>query len=233
MSWARIWWHQETITNVKAVFWVWQQLASAWDVWVNGIPHNVQMNVKIIFLNFVCHQDTDKFVEELVTPVLNCLSDPEVRVRYFASESLYNIVKVARSSIIPLFPRIFSALSRLVTGKTHLNFHKKDYEWTDYVLFLLNQHSDSDENCKNGSELLDRLLKDIVTESSQTFDLDAFIPLLRERIYAKNSFARQFIISWISVLNAVPEINMIIYLPEILDGLFQMLDDNSVEIHTT
>lgn len=61
-------------------------------------------------------QDTDKFVEELVTPVLNCLSDPEVRVRYFASESLYNIVKVARSSIIPLFPRIFAALSRLVTG---------------------------------------------------------------------------------------------------------------------
>lgn len=75
--------------------------------------------------------------------------------------------------------------------------------------------------------------KDIVTESPKTFDLDAFIPLLRERIYAKNSFSRQFVISWISVLNAVPEINMIIHLPEILDGLFQMLDDNSVEIHTT
>lgn len=55
-------------------------------------------------------------MEELISPVLNCLSDPEVRVRYFASESLYNIVKVARSSIIPLFPKIFSALSRLVTG---------------------------------------------------------------------------------------------------------------------
>lgn len=75
--------------------------------------------------------------------------------------------------------------------------------------------------------------QDIVTESTQTFDLDAFIPLLRERIYTKNSFSRQFIISWISVLNAVPEINMIIYLPEILDGLFQMLDDKSTEIHTT
>lgn len=61
-------------------------------------------------------KDTDKFVEELVSPVLNCLLDPEVRVRLFASESLYNIVKVARGSIIPLFPRIFSALSRLVTG---------------------------------------------------------------------------------------------------------------------
>lgn len=66
-------------------------------------------------------KDTDKFVEELVSPVLNCLVDPEVRVRLFASESLYNIVKVARGSIIPLFPRIFSALSRLVTGKFNTN----------------------------------------------------------------------------------------------------------------
>lgn len=76
------------------------------------------------------------------------------------------------------------------------------------------------------------IFQDIVTESSQTFDLDAFIALVRERIYTKNSFARQFIISWISVLNAVPEINMTVYLPDILDGMFQMLDDNSVEIHT-
>lgn len=76
-------------------------------------------------------------------------------------------------------------------------------------------------------------MQDIVTESPQTFDLKAFIPLLRERIYTRNSFSRQFIISWISVLNAVPEINMVAYLPEILDGLFQMLDDNSIEIHTT
>lgn len=67
-------------------------------------------------------KDTDKFVEELVSPVLNCLLDPEVRVRLFASESLYNIVKVARGSIIPLFPRIFSALSRLVTGEFTSNF---------------------------------------------------------------------------------------------------------------
>uniref|UniRef100_A0A6B2EIP5 Protein VAC14 homolog n=1 Tax=Phlebotomus kandelakii TaxID=1109342 RepID=A0A6B2EIP5_9DIPT len=150
-------------------------------------------------------KDTELFINELVNPILNCLSDADTKVRYAATESLYNVVKVARSSIIPLFPDIFSALSRLVT--------------------------DPDQNVKNGSELLDRLLKDIVTESSQTFALDSFIPLLRERIYAKNSFARQFIISWISILNAVPEINMVVYLPEILDGLFQMLEDNMVEIH--
>lgn len=74
-------------------------------------------------------------------------------------------------------------------------------------------------------------MQDIVTENYQTFDLDAFVPLVRERIYVRDPFSRQFIISWISVLNAVPEINMIVYLPEILDGLFQMLEDHMVEIH--
>ena len=42
---------------------------------------------------------------------------------------------------------------------------------------------------KNGSELLDRLLKDIVTESKK-FDVVAFIPILRERMHARTKFVR-------------------------------------------
>lgn len=72
-------------------------------------------------------------------------------------------------------------------------------------------------------------LQDIVTESSN-FDLEGFMPLLRERMFTKTSFARQFIISWISVLDAVPDIDLIKYLPELLDGLFKMLDDQSLEV---
>lgn len=57
-----------------------------------------------------------------------------------------------------------------------------------------------------------------------------FIPLLRERIYTKNPFARQFILSWISVLDAVPDIDLIVFLPDILDGLFKVLEDPTPEI---
>uniref|UniRef100_A0A182P6U2 Protein VAC14 homolog n=1 Tax=Anopheles epiroticus TaxID=199890 RepID=A0A182P6U2_9DIPT len=149
-------------------------------------------------------KDTEKFIEDIVNPIMNCLIDNDNRVRFFASESLYNVVKVARGAVLPFFPSVFNALSRLVT--------------------------DPDQTIKNGSEILDRLLKDIVIESSQTFDLQAFIPLVRERIMVKSSFARQFIISWISVLNAVPEINMVFFLPEILHGLFQILEDPLPEI---
>lgn len=144
-------------------------------------------------------QDSKMFMNELLVPVLNCLIDSDTRVRYFAAESLYNIAKIGRQSIVQFMPDIFSGLSRLV--------------------------ADSDVSVKNASELLDRLLKDIIIENSAMFDLPSFIVLLRERVLTKNSFARQFIISWICVLNAVPEINMLHYLPDILDGLFQMLED--------
>ena len=73
------------------------------------------------------------------------------------------------------------------------------------------------------------LLQDIVTESA-SFDLVTFMPLLRERIYTKNTHARQFVISWISVLHAVPDINMIVFLPDLLDGLLNILEDPTMEI---
>lgn len=148
-------------------------------------------------------KDSELYLKELVEPVLTCLGDSDSRLRYYACEALYNIVKVARGAVLPHFNVLFDGLSKLA--------------------------ADPDPNVKSGSELLDRLLKDIVTESSK-FDLVAFIPLLRERVYSNNQYARQFIISWIQVLESVPDINLLDYLPEILDGLFQILGDNGKEI---
>ncbi|KAH7973010.1 hypothetical protein HPB52_020310 [Rhipicephalus sanguineus] len=148
-------------------------------------------------------KDSGPYVDDLVKPILACLSDSDCRVRYYASEALYNVVKVARGAVLPIFNDIFDCLSKLA--------------------------ADPDQNVRNGSELLDRLLKDIVTESS-SFDLVAFMPLLRERVYTKNNFARTFVVSWVSVMNSVPDIDMLIFLPEILDGLFYILEDPSVEL---
>ncbi|XP_073420451.1 protein VAC14 homolog isoform X3 [Dendrobates tinctorius] len=148
-------------------------------------------------------KDSGQYLRELIEPVLTCFNDADSRLRYYACEALYNIVKVARGAVLPHFNVLFDGLSKLA--------------------------ADPDPNVKSGSELLDRLLKDIVTESSK-FDLVGFVPLLRERIYSNNQYARQFIISWILVLENVPDINLLEYLPEILDGLFQILGDNSKEI---
>lgn len=148
-------------------------------------------------------KDTGQYIEDLIHPILACFSDADLRVRYYACESLYNVVKVARGAVLPQFTDIFAALSKLAC--------------------------DSEQSIKNATELLDRLMKDIVTESG-LFDLVGFMPLLRERIYTKNPFGRQFVISWISVLDAVPNMDFIIFLPEILDGLFKILEDPTPEI---
>jgi vacuole morphology and inheritance protein 14 len=69
----------------------------------------------------------------------------------------------------------------------------------DKFLFEFKLCCDSDLNVRNGAELLDRLLKDTVTENSgnEKFDIVVFMQLLRERIYVKNSYVRQFLVSWV------------------------------------
>jgi len=77
--------------------------------------------------------------------------------------------------------------------------------------------------------LTTRLIKDIVTET-ETFDIETFIPLLQKHIKRTKPYIRQLLVSWIMVLNTVPDINMLDYLPDFLDGLFNMLSDGNKEI---
>ncbi|SGY66582.1 BQ5605_C004g02687 [Microbotryum silenes-dioicae] len=185
----------------------------------------------------------------LVPPVLRCFADQDSKVRYFACESMYNIVstKVAKGEILIYFNELFDAMSRLA--------------------------ADTEISVKNGAELLDRLVKDVVTEQASTyvstlnippsqslhpntsdrpgspplgdtrdtkdqsesepqhaFSLNRFVPLLRERIYVINPFTRTYLVSWLTVLDSVPELELVTYLPEFLDGLLKFLGDPTVDI---
>lgn len=116
---------------------------------------------------------------------------------------------------------------------------------------------------KNGAELLDRLVKDIVSESASTyvsvlqspedatsdsesnkgsaesgstnlptaFSLARFIPLLQERIYVINPFTRTFLVSWVTLLDTIPDLELVAYLPAFLGGLFKFLSDPNREVH--
>lgn len=77
--------------------------------------------------------NTAKYTEELIHPILACFSDADSRVRYYACESLYNVVKVARGGVLPHFTDIFGVLSKLCC--------------------------DTEQTVKNATELLDRLMK--------------------------------------------------------------------------
>ena len=136
-------------------------------------------------------QDVALHLELLLNPVLTSFSDHDARVRYYGCEALYNIAKVARSSCVRFFNNIFDGLFKL--------------------------SADTDTQVQSGMQLLDRLMKDIVTEADN-FEVDAFMPLLGERVYVVNPFSRQFLVGWIATLDSVPDIEMLTHLPTFLDG---------------
>ncbi|KAI1007204.1 hypothetical protein K3495_g1013 [Podosphaera aphanis] len=172
-----------------------------------------------------------RYLDEIVPPVLACFTDQDARVRYYACESMYNIAKVAKGEVLPYFNDIFDALCKL--------------------------GADSELSVKNGAELLDRLLKDIVSESAATyvsmlqipenmpqeeeedpveftaaFSLARFIPLLKERIHVVNPFTRNFLVGWITLLDSIPDLELVSYLPEFLGGLFKFLSDKTRDVRT-
>lgn len=56
--------------------------------------------------------------------------------------------------------------------------------------------------------------------------IEEFIPLLRERMNVLNPYVRQFLVGWITVLDSVPEIDMLGFLPDFLDGKCLLFQNN-------
>ncbi|KAI6182944.1 Protein VAC14-like protein [Aphelenchoides bicaudatus] len=146
------------------------------------------------------------FSDRLLISALTCFSDADSRVRYFACESLYNVVKICRSSTLKHFEQLFNALWKL--------------------------SCDTEQTVRSGAELLDRLVKEIV-RSSPEFDVEQLMLLIRERIYTNNSSNRRFIISWLHTVLKMPGFTITSFVPEVVDGLFRVLDDQSVAVHDT
>ncbi|KAF4121569.1 hypothetical protein GMORB2_1977 [Geosmithia morbida] len=182
-------------------------------------------------------QDLPKYLSRIVPPVLACFTDQDARVRYYACEAMYNIAKVGKGEILIYFNSIFDQLCKLA--------------------------ADSELSVKNGAELLDRLVKDIVSESAASyvsvmelpsdyegddkaslfddpaitlptaFSLPRFIPLLRERICVINPFTRNFLVGWLTLLDSIPDLELVTYLPDFLGGLLKFLGDQTADVRAS
>ena len=148
-------------------------------------------------------RDTYRYISMVIPPILKCFGDADHRVRYYACEALYNVSKVGGPLVLQFFCEIFDGLSKLA--------------------------ADPEAGVQDGAQLLNRLLQDIVRESD-VFDLERFIPLLERRIYHHHPAVRQFLIGWIRLLDSVPQLELVEFLPNLLDGLFNMLGDKTPEI---
>lgn len=70
---------------------------------------------ELFFLSPPPPQDSGLYLKELIEPVLTCFNDADSRLRYYACEALYNIVKVARGAVLPHFNVLFGGLSKVTT----------------------------------------------------------------------------------------------------------------------
>jgi vacuole morphology and inheritance protein 14 len=147
--------------------------------------------------------ETKNYLAQLLPPVIVCFEDTESRIRYYACESLYNIAKVVRGNILVFFNEIFDGICKLF--------------------------ADVDMDVRTGASMLDRLIKEIVSEQI-TFNVEKFIPLLHMYITVNSAYVRRLLISWVGILDSVPELDMLDWLPEYLDGLFGMLSDGNTTI---
>jgi vacuole morphology and inheritance protein 14 len=55
--------------------------------------------------------------------------------------------------------------------------------------------------------------------------------LLKERIHVINPFTRTFLVGWITLLDSIPDLELVSYLPEFLGGLFKFLSDPNRDVH--
>lgn len=56
-------------------------------------------------------------------------------------------------------------------------------------------------------------------EDKRAFNLSRFIPLLSERVYVISPYTRMHLVSWLMVLDSVPDLELVAWLPEFLDGI--------------
>jgi hypothetical protein len=69
------------------------------------------------------------------------------------------------------------------------------------------------------------------TELPTAFSLARFIPLLKDRIHVIGPFTRNFLVSWLTLLDTIPDLELVSYLPEFLDGLIKFLGGPTKDVN--
>ncbi|SCU77873.1 LAMI_0A02630g1_1 [Lachancea mirantina] len=182
-----------------------------------------------------------KYLNLILPPVLACFGDQNDQVRFYACESLYNIAKIAKGEVLIYFNEIFDVLCKIsadtetsVRGAAELLDRLiKDIVAERASTYVSVVNNDPDELLP--ATKVDPISGDVHQELEPqdpklAFSLPKFIPLLTERVYAINPDTRMFLVSWLQVLENIPDLELISYLPFFLGGLFTFLGDSHKDV---
>jgi len=84
--------------------------------------------------------------------------------------------------------------------------------------------ADADDHLRSAVPFAENLLKDIACHSPD-FDIASFVPQLASRMDSIKPYNRRFILGWIEALAGSTMIDILVFLPDLLDGLMAMLSD--------
>jgi hypothetical protein len=156
-------------------------------------------------------QDSDPLVQEcrdlILASVVHACQDHSQRVRYYATESLFNVVKVIPGVAIQHFFILFEILRSL--------------------------YADVDADVRSGADLLDKKLKEVIISAMNlgTFSADACVPVFARFVHVRNKATKLLTLTWLQELNEnLIGAPILEFLHLFLGGIYDMVADPTVAI---
>ena len=143
----------------------------------------------------------------ILASVVHACQDHSVRVRYYATESLFNVVKVIPSLAIQHFFILFEILRSLF--------------------------ADVHPDVRSGAELLDKKLKEIIVGAinSGVFTAEACVPVFARFVHMRNKATKRLTLTWLQELSEkLIGAPILEFLHLFLGGIFDMVADPTVAI---
>ena len=138
----------------------------------------------------------------ILASVVHACQDHSQRVRYYATESLFNVTKVIPSLAVQHFFILFEILRSL--------------------------YADVDLDVRSGAELLDKKLKEVIVGAinSGSFSADACVPVFARFVYMRNKATKQLTLTWLKEFSEkLVGAPILEFLHLFLGGVFQMVAD--------
>ena len=143
----------------------------------------------------------------ILANVVHACQDHSQRVRYYATESLFNVTKVIPSLAVQHFFILFEILRSL--------------------------YADVDLDVRSGAELLDKKLKEVIVGAinSGSFSADACVPVFARFVYMRNKATKQLTLTWLQEFSdKLIGAPILEFLHLFLGGIFAMVSDPNTTI---
>jgi len=143
----------------------------------------------------------------ILASVVHACQDHSQRVRYYATESLFNVIKVVPALAVKHF----------------------------FILFEIERslYADVDLDVRSGAELLDKKLKEVIVGAinSGSFSADACVPIFARFVYMRNKATKQLTLTWLREFSEkLVGAPILEFLHLFLEGIFAMVADPNATI---